>query len=49
MLGMAHPTGPGGEYDDPYCVMGYGHLARSLDPLPEFVNLTVRDGPGFWK
>lgn len=46
-LGMQHPYGPGGVYDDPYCVMGRGQT-RPVSPDPAFASLPPADTPGFW-
>ena len=44
-LGLIHPYGPGGVYDDPYCVMGSGGGGPlAADPL--FEDLPLPDG--FW-
>lgn len=45
-LGMDHPFGPGGVYDDPYDVMGNGTWSRSLSPDPAYDALPLPGG--FW-
>jgi hypothetical protein len=45
-LGMDHPYGPGGVYDDPYCVMGSGTWNRTLSPDPAYDDLPLPGG--FW-
>jgi hypothetical protein len=46
MLGMDHPMGPAGVYDDPYCVMGNAVWNRALPADPDFAALPVPSG--FW-
>jgi hypothetical protein len=45
-LGMDHPFGPAGVYDDPYCVMGNGAWSRQLSPDPAYDDLPLPGG--FW-
>ena len=50
LLGFEHPFGPGGVYDDPYCVMGWSKWHDHPIPRPpEFADVVMLPGVDLWQ
>jgi len=50
VLGFEHSFGPGGPYDDPYCVMGYTNTQSHRIEMPtDFSGVTMLKGADFWQ